>query len=231
LLDQKEYVDAEVQAYDNQFQAIKDDKNEPVKEIGKDVYFKNISPEQKAQLESNSDKKVSLINTELFQSVNPGWVILLTPLIVFFFAFMRRKGKEPTTPAKIVLGLFISALSCIVMVTAVYVSQNGAVKVSPLWLVGTYGVVTIGELCLSPMGLSIVSKLSPPRLTALMMGGFFLSISIGNKLSGVLASMWYDYENKANFFIVNIVLLLLATLLGLSILKNLNKVMKEKGIN
>jgi proton-dependent oligopeptide transporter, POT family len=231
LLDQKEYVDAEVQAYDNQFQAIKDDKNEPVKEIGKDVYFKNISPEQKAQLESSSDKKVSLINTELFQSVNPGWVILLTPLIVFFFAFMRRKGKEPTTPAKIVLGLFISALSCIVMVTAVYVSQNGAVKVSPLWLVGTYGVVTIGELCLSPMGLSIVSKLSPPRLTALMMGGFFLSISIGNKLSGVLASMWYDYENKANFFIVNIVLLLLATLLGLSILKNLNKVMKEKGIN
>lgn len=231
LLDQKEYVDKEVQAYDNQFQAIKDDKKEPVKEIGKDVYFKNISPEQKAQLESKSNKKVSLINTELFQSVNPGWVILLTPLIVFFFAFMRRKGKEPTTPAKIVLGLFISALSCIVMVTAVYVSQNGAVKVSPLWLVGTYGVVTIGELCLSPMGLSIVSKLSPPRLTALMMGGFFLSISIGNKLSGVLASMWYDYENKANFFIVNIVLLLLATLLGLSILKNLNKVMKEKGIN
>jgi len=112
---------------------------------------------------------------------------------------MRRKGKEPSTPSKIVLGLFISALSCLVMVGAVYFGSNGAVKVSPLWLVGTYGVITIGELCLSPMGLSIVSKLSPPRLTALMMGGFFLSISIGNKLSGVLASMWYDYENKANF--------------------------------
>lgn len=231
LLDQKEYVDKEVQAYDNQFQAVKDDNGEPIKEMGKEVYFKNITPEQKAALESNSDKKVSLINTELFQSVNPGWVIILTPLIVFFFAFMRRKGKEPTTPSKIVLGLFISALSCLVMVAAVYASQNGAVKVSPWWLVGTYGVVTIGELCLSPMGLSIVSKLSPPRLTALMMGGFFLSISIGNKLSGVLASMWYDYENKANFFIVNIVLLLMATLLGLSILKKLNAVMKEKGIN
>lgn len=231
LLDQKEYVDKEVQAYDDQFQAVKDDNGEPVKEMGKEVYFKNITPKQKAALESNSDKKVSLINTELFQSVNPGWVIILTPLIVFFFAFMRRKGKEPTTPSKIVLGLFISALSCLVMVAAVYASQNGAVKVSPWWLVGTYGVVTIGELCLSPMGLSIVSKLSPPRLTALMMGGFFLSISIGNKLSGVLASMWYDYENKANFFIVNIVLLLIATLLGLSILKKLNAVMKEKGIN
>lgn len=231
LLDQKEYVDKEVQAYDDQFQAVKDDNGEPVKEMGKEVYFKNITPKQKAALESNSDKKVSLINTELFQSVNPGWVIILTPLIVFFFAFMRRKGKEPTTPSKIVLGLFISALSCLVMVAAVYASRNGAVKVSPWWLVGTYGVVTIGELCLSPMGLSIVSKLSPPRLTALMMGGFFLSISIGNKLSGVLASMWYDYENKANFFIVNIVLLLIATLLGLSILKKLNAVMKEKGIN
>ncbi|MBL7885469.1 MAG: peptide MFS transporter [Flavobacterium sp.] len=231
LLDQKEYVDKEVQAYDNQFQAVKDDNGEPVKEMGKEVYFKNITPEQKAILETSSNKKVSLINTELFQSVNPGWVIILTPLIVFFFAFMRRKGKEPTTPSKIVLGLFISALSCLVMVAAVYASQNGTVKVSPWWLVGTYGVVTIGELCLSPMGLSIVSKLSPPRLTALMMGGFFLSISIGNKLSGVLASMWYDYENKANFFIVNIVLLLIATLLGLSILKKLNAVMKEKGIN
>lgn len=96
---------------------------------------------------------------------------------------------------------------------------------------GNLWVITVGELCLSPMGLSIVSKLSPPRLTALMMGGFFLSISIGNKLSGVLASMWYDYENKSNFFIVNALLLLFATGLGLLILKRLNAVMKEKGLN
>ncbi len=144
---------------------------------------------------------------------------------------MRKRGKEPSTPSKIVLGLFISSLSCLVMVAAVYFSSNGEVKVSPWWLVGTYGVITIGELCLSPMGLSIVSKLSPPRLTALMMGGFFLSISIGNKLSGVLASMWYDYENKSNFFIVNAILLLFATGLGLLILKRLNIVMKEKGVN
>src|SRR6187402_483906 len=98
-------------------------------------------------------------------------------------------------------------------------------------MVGTYGVITIGELCLSLMGLSIVSKLSPPRLTVLMMGGFFLSIFIGNKLSGVLTSMWYDYENKVNFFIVNTLLLFFATVLGLLILKQLNIVMNEKGIN
>ena len=172
-----------------------------------------------------------LYNTELFQSINPFWVVLLTPVVVGFFMMLRRKGKEPTTPSKIVLGLFISALSCLVMVAAVYSGGNGAVKVSALWLVAAYGVITIGELCLSPMGLSLVSKLSPPRLTALRMGGFFLSTSIGNKLSGVLASFWYDYDNKANFFIVNFILLLLATLLGLSILKRLNKIMKEKGVN
>ncbi|WP_313807428.1 peptide MFS transporter [Flavobacterium sp.] len=231
LVDQKDYATSEVQKYDNQFQAEKDANGEPVKVQGKDVYFTNISAEQKSELDSNPEQKVSLINTELFQSINPGWIIILTPLVVGFFALLRRKGKEPSTPSKIVLGLFISALSCLFMVAAVYIGSNGAVKVSPLWLVGTYGVITIGELCLSPMGLSIVSKLSPPRLTALMMGGFFLSISIGNKLSGVLASMWYDYENKANFFIVNCGLLLFATLLGLSILKRLNAVMREKGLN
>ncbi len=231
LVETKEYQTKEVQKYDNQFKAEKDENGEPIKVQGKDVYFSNISAEQRTVLEKNPSQKVSLINTELFQSVNPGWIILLTPLVVGFFTFMRKKGKEPSTPSKIVLGLFISALSCLVMVGAVYFGNNGAVKVSPMWLVGTYGVITIGELCLSPMGLSIVSKLSPPRLTALMMGGFFLSISIGNKLSGVLASMWYDYENKANFFIVNCLLLLFATTLGLLILKRLNAIMKEKGLN
>lgn len=231
LVETKDYQTKEVQKYDNQFQAEKDEAGQPIKIQGKDVYFTNISPEKRAIYGANSSQKVSLINTELFQSINPGWIILLTPVVVGFFALMRKKGKEPSTPSKIVLGLFISSLSCLVMVAAVYASGNGAIKVSPLWLVATYGVITIGELCLSPMGLSIVSKLSPPRLTALMMGGFFLSISIGNKLSGVLASMWYSYENKANFYWVNFVLLLFATLLGLLILKRLNAVMREKGLN
>ena len=70
-----------------------------------------------------------LYNTELFQSINPFWVIALTPVIVAFLpAMLRRKGKEPLTPTKIVLGLFISALSCLVMVLAVYAGDNGAVK-------------------------------------------------------------------------------------------------------
>lgn len=230
LVDTKDYGTKEVAVHDHQFQTVKGEDGKPKKEQGKDIYFKNISKEQRAELEANPDKKVYLYNTELFQSINPFWVIVLTPVVVGFFMMLRRKDKEPSTPTKIVLGLFISALSCLVMVGAVYIGDNGASKVSPLWLFAAYGIITIGELCLSPMGLSLVSKLSPPRITALMMGGFFLSTSIGNKLSGILASMWYSYEDKADFFWVNFALLLIATLLGVAILKPLNKAMKEKGV-
>ncbi len=231
LVEAKTFETKESTLYDDQYRAQLDESGNAIKEPGKDIYFRNISPEFRAELEKDPSQNVYLLNTELFQSVNPFWVIVLTPVVVGFFMFLRRRGKEPSTPSKIVLGLFISALSCLVMVGAVYVGGNGLEKVSSWWLIAAYGVITVGELCLSPMGLSLVSKLSPPRITALMMGGFFLSTSIGNKLSGVLASLWYNYDDKANFFWVNFGLLLLATLLGLSILKGLNKVMKERGVN
>ncbi len=223
------YEDKEVPLYDEQYRAEKDENKKTIKVQGKDVYFKNITPEKRATLEAGSNSEVFLYNTELFQSVNPFWVIVLTPFVVGVWMLLRRKNKEPTTPSKIIIGLFISAISCLVMVLAVQAGQNGAIKVSPLWLVAGYGVITIGELCLSPMGLSFVSKLSPARITALMMGGFFLANSVGNKLSGILASTWYDYENKTNYFLVNFALLIFATLLGLSMLKRLNRIMKEKG--
>jgi POT family proton-dependent oligopeptide transporter len=170
---------------------------------------------------------VFLFNTELFQSINPIWVIILTPVIVSFFTFLKSRKVEPSTATKIAFGLLISSLSTLVMVAAVYYCDNGAVKASPLWLISCYGVVTIGELFLSPMGLSLVSKLSPKRLTALMMGGWFLSTSIGNKLSGILATLWDGYENKANFFLVNFVLLGFASFVMFILLKWLNKILKE----
>ncbi len=230
LVEVKSYEDKEVTSYDEAYRIVKDENGTPRKEVGKDVYFRNISPAQKSDLEANADKKVFLYNPELFQSINPFWVVVLTPVVVGLFMFLRKRGKEPTTPAKIVLGMFISALSCLVMVAAVQASDNGMVKASALWLVAAYGVITVGELCLSPMGLSLVSKLSPPRITALMMGGFFLSTAIGNKLSGVLAGMWYGYEDKTTFFFVNCGLLIVAALIGLSILKSLNRALKEKGV-
>jgi POT family proton-dependent oligopeptide transporter len=221
-----EYKLDSVDKYDASFRLQK--KNGLVeKEIDYPIYFRNVTPEKLPK----EGAKVSLWATNLSQSINPGWVIILTPLIVAFFTFLRRRKKEPSTPTKIAFGLLISALSVLVMIAAVNIGGNGSEKVTVWWLVANYGIITIGELFLSPMGLSIVSKLSPTNITSLMMGGWFLSTSIGNKLSGVLASLWDTYDDKANFFWINFILLMFATLLMFILLKQLNRVMKEKGIN
>jgi POT family proton-dependent oligopeptide transporter len=222
---QIEFSKDSVELYDAQFRLQKEN-GVVKKEVNYPLYFRNVKPEKKPA----EGSKVSLWATNLSQSINPGWVIILTPLVVAFFTFLRSRHKEPTTPTKIAFGLLVSALSVLVMVAAVKIGNNGAEKVSVWWLVANYGVITIGELFLSPMGLSIVSKLSPANITSLMMGGWFLSTSIGNKLSGVLASMWDSYENKANFFWINFSLLMFATLLMFALLRQLNKVMAEKGI-
>ena len=201
-----------------------DASDNPIKEMKPDPYFDNLPKEKWPE-----SGKMNLISTELFQSINPGFIILFTPLVVGFFNFFaRRRKKGPvTTPAKIGWGMVITALSAVVMIFAVLASKNGAVKASAGWLFGTYAVITVGELCLSPMGLSLVSKLSPPRITALMMGGWFLSTSIGNKLSGVLSGMWQTYENKAFFFLTNALLAMVSVILIFSMLPWLNRVMKQ----
>ncbi|HQV51824.1 MAG: peptide MFS transporter [Flavobacteriales bacterium] len=189
-------------------------------------YFKTMAPER-VPAEGES---IKLYSTQLYQSINPGWVILLTPLIVAFWAFMRSRGKEPTTPTKIAIGLVITALSALVMVGAVLATNNLESKASSMWLIASYGVITVGELCLSPMGLSLVSKLSPPRITALMMGGFFLSTSVGNKLSGMLSGLWEGFEDKTHFFYMNFGLAMAAAIMLFLLLRYLNAVMKEKNI-
>lgn len=220
------YAKDSVEKYDEYFRLQKQN-GVPVKEWNYPVYFRNEPPKRLPAEGSN----IEVWSTNISQSINPGWVIMLTPLVVAFFTYLRSRKKEPSTATKVAFGLLISALSALVMVAAVKAGHNGTEKVSVLWLIGCYGVITIGELFLSPMGLSLVSKLSPPRITALMMGGWFLSTSIGNKLSGVLASMWDKYEDKSNFFFLNSTLLLGAALILFSILKWLNSIMKEKKIS
>ncbi|RWX03653.1 peptide MFS transporter [Flavobacterium cerinum] len=173
---------------------------------------------------------LKLFSTELYQSINPFWVVLLTPVLVGVWGALRKRKKEPSTPTKIAIGLLITALSALVMVGAVYATNDLSMKASSWWLLASYGVITLGELCLSPMGLSLVSKLSPPRITALMMGGFFLSISVGNKLAGMLSSLWETMEQKENFFFLNFALVLAAACLLFLMLKWLNKVMKENNV-
>jgi proton-dependent oligopeptide transporter, POT family len=221
-----EYKKDSIDLYDAKF-ILQKENGKIIKEYNYPSYFKNVKPASLPQ----DGEKATLWSTPLSQSINPGWVILLTPLIIAFFAFLRRKNKEPSTATKIAFGLLISALSVLVMVGAAYITHNGTEKASVWWLMGTYGVVTIGELLLSPMGLSLVSKLSPVRITSLMMGGWFLATSIGNKLSGLLATMWDGYEHKANFFWVNFGLLLFATCIIFAMLKWLNSIMKEKGVS
>ena len=220
------YKEDSVAKYDEQFRLQKEN-GKIIKEFTYPPYFKNVPAERKPAEGST----VSLWATNLSQSINPGWVIILTPLVIAFFSWLRKKNREPSTATKIAFGLFISGLSALVMVGAVYASNNGTEKASVLWLIASYGVITIGELCLSPMGLSIVSKLSPVRITSLMMGGWFLSTSIGNKLSGVLATMWDGYDHKANFFWLNFILLMAAAGVCFAMLKWLNRIMKEKGVN
>lgn len=210
---------------DEQFRVSKDVNGKAVKIWDYPLYFKNVPPDELPK----EGESLTLISTELAQSINPFWVVVLTPVIVGLWSFLKKRNKEPSTTWKIFLGFFITSLSTLVMVAATYACHNGLEKSSMWWLIGSYGMITVGELCLSPMALSLVSKLSPPRLTALMMGGWFLSTSIGNKMSGVLASMWDGYEHKSNFFLVNFALVLMTTLIILAMIKWLNKIVKEHG--
>ncbi len=215
--------DREVSQLDEQFRPIKGPDGKPQKIMDHPAYFKNLD----AKDFPAKGEPINLVNTEIFQSINPFFVVVLTPLIIAFFAFMRKRKKEPTTATKIAYGLFISALSTLVMVAAVYTTDNGMHKASAWWLIGSYGVITVGELLLSPMGLSMVSKLAPLRLAALMMGGWQLATSIGNKLSGVLAKNWDKFDNKANYFWLNFALLMFAFIIMMLLLKRLNKVFHE----
>jgi POT family proton-dependent oligopeptide transporter len=189
-------------------------------------YFSTL-PENKIPAKG---KDMKLYSTELYQSINPFWVVTLTPVVVGFFGWMRRRKREPSTPTKIAIGLVITALSALVMVGAVFATNGLSAKAGSMWLIASYGVITIGELCLSPMGLSLVSKLSPPRITALMMGGFFLAISVGNKLSGMLSSLWETIPEKQNFFLLNFGLVMAAAVILFLMLRWLNTVMRENNV-
>ena len=135
-------------------------------------------------------KYVRLINAELLAGfLNPLFVVLLTPVVVWFFAWRVKRGKGVTTARKIFIGMVITSVSLLVMAVGAKLGQDGAAKTSMMWLVYYYLIITVGELCLSPMGLSLVTKLAPRRLVGLMMGGWFLSTAVGNKMSGFISGL------------------------------------------
>jgi len=168
------------------------------------------------------------IAPEQFQYFNPMFIVLLTPIIVGWFAHLNKKGKEPSSPGKIGLGMIITAIAYVFMLIAaiglptmlVLDGGTSSITVSPYWLIGTYFTLTIAELHLSPMGLSFVSKVSPPKMKGLMMGGWFGATAIGNYLAGFVGRFYQNWE-LWQFFLLLIVTSLFAALLLKIYLKKL----------
>ncbi|MEG2574222.1 MAG: MFS transporter, partial [Bacteroides sp.] len=133
------------------------------------------------------------ISAELFQSLNPFFVVFLTPIIMAIFAWQRSRGKEPSTPRKIAIGMGIAALGFVVMTVGSYFANlplhkdimalgSSPVKVTPLLLMATYLILTIAELYISPLGISFVSKVAPPKYQGIMQGGWLAATAVGNQL-------------------------------------------------
>ncbi len=173
------------------------------------------------------------IQPQLFQQFNPFFVVILTPISVAIFSALGRKGKEPTTPRKIGFGMIIAALGFVVMAAAsmglmspAELKGTGGVSptlVSPNWLIGTYLVLTFGELLLSPMGISFVSKVAPPKYKGMMMGLWFAATAIGNYLCSIIAGIWDTGMQLWMIWGVLIVVCLLSALFIFSIIKRLDK--------
>lgn len=125
---------------------------------------------------------------EYFQSINPLAVITLAPLFTILWGFLYKRRMEPSSPTKMAWGLALVALGYVIIAIAVN-GIGAADKVSMWWLFGLYVVHTCGELCLSPIGLSMVSKLAPLRLSSLMMGTWFLANAAANKFAGTLSAL------------------------------------------
>ena len=192
--------------------------------MGPDPYFENVP---KADWPPPG-KDVKLINTEIFESIGPFFIVTLTPLLVALFTWLRKRGKEPSTGAKFSIALFLSGLSSIVMLFGVMsVASIYQYKVSPGWLWGTYFVITVAEVCCSPIGLSLVSKLAPARLTSLLMGGWFLTMSLGSKVAGLMTSSWDKFPDKRIYFIVWAVAAIIGGVLIYSRVGSLNRTMED----
>jgi len=154
-------------------------------------------------------------NPEMFTQANAFFVVALTPVVVGIFQWLARRGRVISTPRKIYYGLLMTAAAMLVMVCAGAATNGGTVKASWLWLIGTYCVLTFGELCLSPMGLSLVTKLAPARFVGLLMGGWFVATAFGNKLSGFFGGIQALFDPLWFFLILAAVVAAVALLIRL----------------
>jgi proton-dependent oligopeptide transporter, POT family len=148
-----------------------------------------------------------------FQAVPALFVILLAPVMAALW--VRLGPREPSSPAKFAIGLLFAGFSFLVLVPAASIAQSGeGLRVSPWWLIGGYFVIEIGELALSPVGLSVVTKLAPLRIVGLMMGVWLLSIAAGDKVAGWAAGLFNALPLASLFGYVGVVMLISAAVLA-----------------
>lgn len=183
---------------------------------------------------SSMDSTVEIL-PQIFQQFNPFFVVALTPVSLAVFGYLAKRKKEPSAPRKIGIGMVIAACGFLILAvgsmglpTPKEVETAGIspdVLVSPNWLITTYLVLTFAELLLSPMGISFVSKVAPPKYKGMMMGGWFVATAIGNYLVAIIGYLWGGMQLWMVWSVL-IVCCLLSALFIFSIMKKLEKVAK-----
>lgn len=181
-------------------------------------YFQNSAAQVASPNQQTSSDPVRgaprprVINPEVYQSLNPFWVIVLTPIVLAFFGKRESSGKPVSTSRKMLYGLLLTAMSMCLMEVGAWVYELHQTRVSGLWLVGTYCIITAGEVCLTPMGQSLVLKLAPARLAGVLMGGWFCAMAIGNEFSGLLGELQNALPPRVFFLVLTIVVSAVAVL-------------------
>ncbi len=180
------------------------------------------------------------IPASFFQSVNAIFVVTMAPLFAMLWTFLRKRKIEPSSPMKQAIGLLLLSFGYLVIALGVK-GVDSSTKVSMLWLISLYGIHTMGELCLSPIGLSLVNKLAPARFASLLMGVWFMSTAAANKFAGLLSSYYpgqedgtmvtkhflgYQIANLYDFFMLFVVMSGVAAVLLLLLTKKLVKMME-----
>jgi len=167
-----------------------------------------------------------------FQQFNPFFVVALTPFSMAFFGALERKGKAVSAPARIAWGMLVAGIgfalitvASIGLISPMDLGTGTQSILSPSWLISTYFTLTIAELLLSPMGISFVSKVAPPRFKGLMMGGWFVATAIGNYLSSIPSMLWNKIPLIYNWAIL-IALCVISAVVMFALLKKLNEMTK-----
>lgn len=172
-------------------------------------YFYNTTPDP-----------LTGIQPQEYQQFNPFYVVALTPVSLAFFGWLAKKKKEPSAPRKIGYGMLMAAVAYGVMCIGSLAIVGTSAAVSPNWLISTYLLLTFAELLLSPMGISFVSKVAPPKLKGSMMGGWFAATAIGNYLVSIPMMLWGKISTAALWGILILICLISAAFI-FSIMKKL----------